>query len=195
MTIADIPTGSGVYVSEGRPDGRCANGHLMTASNLVVKEGGRVRCRACRQAANRRASARKRLRLSAGIAAPTRVPVDRGDELLAETIDAVRHRPRTVRWGTRAACADVDPDLFLEATQAESESVGGIPTRLPRVREAMAICRRCPVRSECDATALSSTDVPPSGVVASRYWGSRSGRDQVRRAQAAAVIVAAEDES
>lgn len=189
----DFQLVDGVYMSPGRPDGRCAQGHEMRPENVVFKRGeGRVRCRSCQQAANRRATARKRRALVLGL--PAVGPSDREAEMLEETVEAVRHRPRTPRWGAQAACGTADPNLFVEASESESASVGGDPTRLPRIREAMAICRRCPVRSECDATAMSGRDAPPTGVVGSRYWGSREGRAQVRRAQRAAVLLAQEDE-
>lgn len=167
-----------LVVTAAWPRGVCQRGHLMTRDNVVTNRGGGRRCKSC-----------KALVRHAGRVAPVG-PQPTEAELLAETIDAVRHRPRTSQWRVRAACHSVDPELFEEASPGEALAVGGRPERLGRIQEAMKVCRSCPVRSECDATALSATDYPPTGVVGSRYYGAKAGKAQVRRAEIAAVVVA-----
>lgn len=53
-------------------------------------------------------------------------------------------------WEERAACQQVDPALFTG----------------PYVGEAQRICRECPVRPECLATALAESPQHDAGV-----WG------------------------
>jgi WhiB family redox-sensing transcriptional regulator len=50
------------------------------------------------------------------------------------------------RWRSRAACRDVDPELFFP--------VGKSGPALLQIAEAKAVCRRCPVRDACLADAL-----------------------------------------
>jgi len=50
-------------------------------------------------------------------------------------------------WRDRAACQNVSPDLFFPVTDS-----GPLVQR--QVEQAKAVCRRCPVRSECLAFAL-----------------------------------------
>ncbi len=50
-------------------------------------------------------------------------------------------------WRTRAACLDVDPELFFPAAE-----VG--PVHDAQVAAAKSVCARCPVRAECLAEAL-----------------------------------------
>lgn len=51
-------------------------------------------------------------------------------------------------WRHRAACRDVDPELFFP--------IGTDGPAVAQVAEAKAVCRRCPVRAECLTWALSS---------------------------------------
>lgn len=68
-------------------------------------------------------------------------------------------------WRHEAACRQEDPELFFP--------VGSSGPALQQTAEAKAICRRCPVSSECLAWALESGQ--DSGV-----WGGMS--DDERRA-------------
>lgn len=60
-------------------------------------------------------------------------------------------------WRKRAACRDVDPELFFPALG------GGTPTpaALAAIEDAKAVCQRCPVRAECLAWAV---DALPYGI-------------------------------
>lgn len=51
-------------------------------------------------------------------------------------------------WRSRAACLDVDPELFFPAAEAG-------PVYDVQVAAAKAVCHRCPVRAECLAEALA----------------------------------------
>ena len=62
-------------------------------------------------------------------------------------------------WRTRAACRDVDPELFFP--------VGTTGPALVQIDEAKAICRTCNVTHECLGWALESGQ--ESGV-----WGGLS---------------------
>ncbi|MFC8277475.1 WhiB family transcriptional regulator [Streptomyces sp. NPDC057271] len=52
-------------------------------------------------------------------------------------------------WRARAACQDVDPDLFFP--------VGTGAPALIQVEEAKQVCRRCPVREECLRWAMDDS--------------------------------------
>jgi WhiB family redox-sensing transcriptional regulator len=69
--------------------------------------------------------------------------------------------PRFVLSGERAACRDVDPEVFFPA-QGESGD------------QARAVCRPCPLRAACGAWALGQTD-ELVGV-----WGGLSARERRR---------------
>lgn len=62
-----------------------------------------------------------------------------------------------LEWMSRAACRDVDPDLFFPQTASE-------------MRAAIAICDGCPVKEECGAYADSTrlNGYPITGV-----WGGK----------------------
>lgn len=49
-------------------------------------------------------------------------------------------------WRERAACRDVDPDLFFP--------IGTTGPTLVQIDEAKAVCARCPVRERCLQCAL-----------------------------------------
>ena len=51
-------------------------------------------------------------------------------------------------WRDHAACRDEDPELFFP--------VGTSGPALLQIAEAKAVCRRCPVSSECLKWALTS---------------------------------------
>lgn len=72
-------------------------------------------------------------------------------------------------WRDRAACRNADPEIFFP--------VGTSGPALRRIAEAKAVCRRCPVVSECLAYALAHEDY---GV-----WGgmSEDERRDLRRRQ------------
>ena len=74
------------------------------------------------------------------------------------------------RWRDRAACRDVDPDLFFP--------VGNTGPALLDIKEAKAVCRRCDVVDICLQWALDERQ--DHGV-----WGGMSEderRTMVRRA-------------
>lgn len=52
-------------------------------------------------------------------------------------------------WRDRSACRDEDPDLFFPVGKTG-------PQVLRQIEEAMAVCRRCDVREECLAWAITS---------------------------------------
>lgn len=62
-------------------------------------------------------------------------------------------------WRHRAACRDTDPELHFP--------IGNTGPALLQIEEARAVCRRCPVRTECLTWALDSGQ--DSGV-----WGGMS---------------------
>lgn len=56
--------------------------------------------------------------------------------------------PASNDWRHRAICRDEDPELFFP--------VGTSGPALLQIAEAKSVCRRCPVVSECLASALDS---------------------------------------
>lgn len=71
-------------------------------------------------------------------------------------------------WRTRAACRDVDPELFFP--------IGTTGPALSQIDQAKAVCRSCDVADECLSWAIESGQ--DSGV-----WGglSEDERRAVRR--------------
>jgi WhiB family transcriptional regulator, redox-sensing transcriptional regulator len=69
------------------------------------------------------------------------------------------YRFRDQLWRTRAACAGVDPEVFLTERGASPEP-------------ALAYCRRCEVRTECLEAAL---DLNQRAV---GVWGGTSARER-----------------
>jgi WhiB family redox-sensing transcriptional regulator len=71
-------------------------------------------------------------------------------------------------WRNKAACLDEDPELFFPN--------GNTGQALIQIKEAKAICRRCPVMNECRGWALETSQ--QDGV-----WGgmSEEERRKVRR--------------
>lgn len=55
-----------------------------------------------------------------------------------------------VDWRYRGACRDEDPELFFPVGRSESAHA------MQQTAEAKAVCRRCPVQTECRAWALSA---------------------------------------
>jgi WhiB family transcriptional regulator, redox-sensing transcriptional regulator len=81
------------------------------------------------------------------------------------------------RWPMSAACAGVDPEVFL-------------PDRGESLDEPRSYCRRCPVQFECLDAALAM------GSQAIGVWGGTSVRDRLlarRRGLAAAELIAETD--
>ncbi|MGY4923644.1 WhiB family transcriptional regulator [Streptomyces sp. 900105755] len=74
-------------------------------------------------------------------------------------------------WRERAACQDVDPDLFFP--------IGTAGLTLVQIDEAKAVCTRCPVRERCLQWALDVGQV--EGI-----WGgtTESERRAMRRRSA-----------
>lgn len=73
--------------------------------------------------------------------------------------------PEAVPWWTRAACTDVDPDLFY-------------PERGESAQPAKMVCARCPVRKPCLADALA---MPPGLDEGIRAGLSAKQRRAIRR--------------
>ena len=73
-------------------------------------------------------------------------------------------------WRHRAACRDVDPELFFP--------IGETGPALLQIEEARVVCLRCPVRRECLDWALE-----PGNGVTDGVWGglSEEERRQLRR--------------
>jgi WhiB family redox-sensing transcriptional regulator len=81
-------------------------------------------------------------------------------------------------WRHRAACIEEDPELFFP--------VGNSGPALTQIAEAKAVCRRCPVSSDCLTFALEV------GLDAG-VWGGMSEDERralKRRSRAQARIVA-----
>lgn len=68
-------------------------------------------------------------------------------------------------WRARAACADVDPEVFFPVGESG-------PVLERQVAEAKAVCAGCPVRAECLAWALA---VLPHGVAGGLSAEERRG--------------------
>ncbi|MGY5051254.1 WhiB family transcriptional regulator [Streptomyces sp. 900105755] len=85
-------------------------------------------------------------------------------------------------WRERAACQDVDPDLFFP--------IGTAGLTLVQIDEAKAVCARCPVRERCLQWALDVGQVEGvwGGTTESerRATRRRSARKDVERAGAKA---------
>jgi WhiB family redox-sensing transcriptional regulator len=75
-------------------------------------------------------------------------------------------------WRHRAKCKNEDPELFFP--------VGSGPAALAQTADAVAVCRRCPVASDCLAWALATGQ--DDGI-----WGgmTEDGRRLLRRPDAA----------
>lgn len=76
-----------------------------------------------------------------------------------------------IDWRHRAVCRDEDPELFFP--------VGSSGPAQIQTDEAKAVCRRCPVASECLSWAMESGQ--DEGV-----WGGLS-RDERRRVKRSAA--------
>ncbi|GGS31405.1 transcriptional regulator WhiB [Streptomyces humidus] len=85
-------------------------------------------------------------------------------------------------WRERAACRDVDPDLFFP--------IGTAGLTLVQIDEAKAVCARCPVRERCLQWALDVGQVEGiwGGTTESerRATRRRSARKDVERISAKA---------
>ncbi len=68
-------------------------------------------------------------------------------------------------WRMRAACADVDPEVFFPVAESG-------PVQERQVAEAKVVCAGCPVRSECLAWALVTL---PHGVAGGLSAEERRG--------------------
>lgn len=74
-------------------------------------------------------------------------------------------------WRERAACRDVDPDLFFP--------IGTAGLTLAQVDEAKAVCGRCPVRERCLQWALAV------GPVEGIWGGTTEGERRATRRRSA----------
>jgi len=68
--------------------------------------------------------------------------------LLTRSSSQVREENDRMDWRHRAVCRDEDPELFFP--------IGNTGPALMQIEEAKAVCRRCPVMSECLSWALES---------------------------------------
>lgn len=84
---------------------------------------------------------------------------------------AARH-PGPGPWAERAACRDVDPELFFPVTGLET------PAYARQVQQARQVCRRCPVLDECRTWAL---DHLPYGVAGGLTADGRAHYRRQRR--------------
>jgi len=82
-------------------------------------------------------------------------------------------------WRSSAACLTHDPELFFP--------VGESDTSRPQIREAKAVCARCPVAAECLEYVLDTRQ--DFGV-----WGGTSVDDR-RRLRRRAVRARAKEEA
>lgn len=73
----------------------------------------------------------------------------------------------TEAWKTRAACRGMDVNLFY-------------PRRGESVVAAVAVCNRCPVRSECLAYALEPPNDEALNIFRFGIWGGKSERARRR---------------
>jgi hypothetical protein len=78
-------------------------------------------------------------------------------------------RPTGSRWRERAACRDVDPELFFPTAKP------GTPAHDRQAAPAKKVCRRCPVREQCLTDALARL---PHGVAGGL---TEHEREQIRR--------------
>jgi WhiB family transcriptional regulator, redox-sensing transcriptional regulator len=72
-------------------------------------------------------------------------------------------------WRTRAACREVDPDLFFPVGADDS------PVTRFQVERARAVCDSCPVRADCLRFALGSRQ---DGIWGGTTEGERSAARQ-----------------
>ncbi len=82
------------------------------------------------------------------------------------TLALLRQMVAEEPWRERAACRGLDPDMFYPERDA--------PGRADDiVREAKGVCRRCPVRDVCLASAIERRE---------RYgvWGGKTERERRR---------------
>lgn len=70
-------------------------------------------------------------------------------------------------WQEKAKCREVDPELFYLPYGLRQNN------KQKRINEAKAVCKQCPVISECLQFALSTEE--PFGV-----WGGTSPEDRKR---------------
>lgn len=63
-------------------------------------------------------------------------------------------------WRHRAACRDVDPELFFP--------IGNTGPALMQIEEAKQVCRSCSAVDSCLKWALESVRTPGSGAVSAR---------------------------
>ena len=69
----------------------------------------------------------------------------------------------TPDWRDRAACLEVDPELFFPVGEAHTAE---------QVAEAVAVCMPCPVRADCLRYALTATH---AGI-----WGGKTEAERVQ---------------
>lgn len=82
------------------------------------------------------------------------------------TAPAAPPRPPTAgtsgTWDKRAACRDADPELFFPVSETG-----------PHVEQAKAVCRGCPVRTDCLERAVRAGE--PAGI-----WGGLTAPERRR---------------
>lgn len=67
-------------------------------------------------------------------------------------------------WRERAACLDVDPELFFPLSVAD-----------PCIEDAIKVCQRCPVMSECLEHATNERAIVGvwGGQLFNKKWGTK----------------------
>lgn len=71
----------------------------------------------------------------------------------------------SLRWQSRAACRDADPELFFFEGDEQA------PANAAQLEQARQVCSRCPVRVQCGEYALAAFE--EHGV-----WGGMTERDR-----------------
>src|SRR5213592_788757 len=71
-----------------------------------------------------------------------------GTDLPGSIRQLLREMGSAMDWRHRAVCLDEDPELFFP--------IGNTGPAIMQIEEAKAVCRRCPVISECLSWALES---------------------------------------
>ena len=74
-------------------------------------------------------------------------------------------------WSSRAACRDADPELFTPMPHAPEAEI----------EEALAFCRRCPVRLECLRDGATDQWSIRGGLTARERESSRRYQARMRR--------------
>lgn len=89
-------------------------------------------------------------------------------------------------WQDFANCLGTDPSAFDEATRGEGYGAGNHMERVPRIADAITVCRFCTVRVECKLAGSSHTDYPNIGVYGGEYVSRTEAVKRLAKAKAEA---------